>query len=363
MYSLETNNYEKMVTRCTLPIRDIALSPDGKWAAIASDELTIKLVNMEDMLDVVYLRDCPRPAKHLSWDPSGTYLAVSCADGIIYVYRLGDSEPELDRRIDDVIRVLETDAEASSLAAWHPDGRAFAAPTAAREVQVVSVAHGEKQRIFAGGHSAEITALAWSPNGGLLVTAGADRKMLLWDSSTQIVVAVHDYANVTNIRWHPTLNLAAFTTSDGEVFMFPDVVPGDHTGLLTEKALHPAPFIHDPLGETSHNNIRKSGLTNGLRPSKADAPNANGHHRPRAGSPDELDQLLGSDAYGDEEEDFVVDDDGAGYALNANGKRTNGHLDDYASEPKRLARWEPQLHEPFQTGSTPWRGNRRYLCE
>ena len=37
MYSLETNQYEKMLTRCTLPIRDVALSPDGNWAAVASE--------------------------------------------------------------------------------------------------------------------------------------------------------------------------------------------------------------------------------------------------------------------------------------------------------------------------------------
>ena len=37
MYSLETNELESMPVRCTLPIRDIALSPDGRWAAVASE--------------------------------------------------------------------------------------------------------------------------------------------------------------------------------------------------------------------------------------------------------------------------------------------------------------------------------------
>ena len=37
MYSLQTNQYEKMLTRCTLPIRDVALSPDGNWVAVASE--------------------------------------------------------------------------------------------------------------------------------------------------------------------------------------------------------------------------------------------------------------------------------------------------------------------------------------
>lgn len=37
LYSLETNSFEKLLTRSTLPIRDIALSPDGNWAAVASE--------------------------------------------------------------------------------------------------------------------------------------------------------------------------------------------------------------------------------------------------------------------------------------------------------------------------------------
>ena len=322
-------------------------------------ELTIKIVNTEDMLNVMYLRDCPRPAKHLSFDPSGTYVTASCTDGIVYIYSLSTTEPELVRRVEDVIRVLESDAEASSRAAWHPDGRAFAAPTSGREVQVVSSGDGEKQRVFSGGHTADITALAWSPNGALLATAGADSRLLLWETSSQKVVATYDYEGVTNISWHSHQNLLAFSTAEGEIYMFPDVVPTAHARLLTEKTLQPAPFIHDPLAETSHNIVRRPALTNGTHAEKAGLDRSR-----RRGSPvDSLGEILHSDDDSDEAEDFVVDDDGAGYALNVNGKRTNGHLKVEGPPLKRIAQWQPQLHEPLQTGSTPWRGNRRYLCE
>ena len=36
-YSLKTDSLEEVLTRCTLPIRDIALSPDGNWVAVASE--------------------------------------------------------------------------------------------------------------------------------------------------------------------------------------------------------------------------------------------------------------------------------------------------------------------------------------
>ena len=36
-YSLLTNSMEEILIRCTLPVRDLALSPDGLWCAVASE--------------------------------------------------------------------------------------------------------------------------------------------------------------------------------------------------------------------------------------------------------------------------------------------------------------------------------------
>ena len=131
----------------------------------------------------------PKPTKHLSFHPSGSYFAASCTDGIVYIYSLTTEEPQLLNKVDGLIRNLEPDAEASSRAIWHPDGRAFAVPTATRDIVVVSRSDCERQKVFSGGHMGDVTALAWSPNGALLLTAGADRKVLLWETQTQKILA------------------------------------------------------------------------------------------------------------------------------------------------------------------------------
>ncbi|KAL6720295.1 DNA polymerase alpha accessory factor Mcl1 [Lecanora helva] len=356
MYSLETYTYEKMLTRFTLPIRDIALSPDGKWAAVTSDELTVKVINIIDTFKVLYLRELPKPAKHLSFDPSGSYIAASRTDGIVYIYSLSTEEPELLRRVDGLIRSLEIESESSSRAVWHPDGRAFAAATATRDIQVVSSGDGERQRSFSGGHMGDITALAWSPNGALLVTAGSDRKLVVWDTRTQKTLSKYDFPGVINVAWHPTENIVSFVTSEGELFIYTNFLSTELASYL-EKPLQPAPFIHDPLAETNGNGRRP--LTNG------DKEHAETHAR-RRGTPDSLDDILGPDLADDD--DFVSDDDGAGYAagVNGNGKRGNGHLDvidGFANKRRATGQtWQPRLHPSFQPGSTPWRGNRKYLC-
>jgi len=353
-FSLDTMSYEKYLTRCSLPIRDVALSSDGKWCAVASDELVVKIIRTNDTSSIMSLREQPKPVKHLSFDPSGKHIALSCTDGLVYVYSLINDEPELVRKIDGLIRILETEDEISSKVVWHPDGRAFAAPTATREIQVMSRGDWENQRAFTNGHNGDITALAWSPNGAMLASAAKDGKFLLWETKTQKILATYDYPNVMDISWHPTKNLLSFTNADGWVYIYNDFVPIEHSHLL-KLALQPAPFIHDPLTEISANARRP--ITNGLK----DVPDRG----VRRGTPDSLDDILGSDIMGDED-DFVVDDDGAGYALglNGNGKRPNGDVDPYAGpiSKRRTQTWEPQYHDSFQPGSTPWRGNRKYLC-
>ncbi|POR37083.1 Minichromosome loss protein 1 [Tolypocladium paradoxum] len=352
LYSLDTANFERFLLRTSLPIRDVALSSDGAWCAVASDELGVKIVNTKDITRVRHLREHNKPARHVSFDPNALLAAVSCTDGIVYVYSLTADEPELIHEVDGIIGVVDGESDVSTKAVWHPDGRAFAAPTPTKDIQVISKNDWEKQRCFANGHLADITSIAWSPNGAMLASASKDGKVLVWEAKTQSVIQRYDYFNVVDMAWHPSNNTLSFTTTDGEVYIYPDFLSGQFSPLL-ELATQPAPFIHDPL----------SGISGDRRPLAI-----NGHRaqdiptRPRRESLGSLYSFLGGGGFGDDEDDFVVDDDGAGYTAGANKRGREG--DDYSGEHanKRRNLMKPQHHEAFQPGSTPWRGNRKYLC-
>ncbi|KAI1461135.1 WD40 repeat-like protein [Annulohypoxylon moriforme] len=348
LYSILNATFDKFLLRCSLPIRDVALSPDSKWCAVASDELTVKLVRTDDNSKIRHLKEHNKSTKHLSFDTKGTTVTLACTDGIVYVYSLTSEEPELIKKVDGIIGVLDTESDTSSKISWHPDGRAFAVPTPTRDIQVISKNDWEKQRVFAHGHNGDVTALAWSPNGAILASAGKDKKILLWETKTQSVIARLDYANVMDIAWHPKNNLVSFTNSDGEVYIHPDFVPEQYEPLL-KLGRQPAPFIHDPLSEST--NLRRP-LENGAGASTTVLP-----QRRRAASYDSLmDGPLADD------DDFVVDDDGAGYVLNGNGKRVHDDYDVFGEPASKRPHIEPQYHKAFQPGSTPWRGNRKYLC-
>lgn len=298
-----------------------------------------------------YLREQAKGSKHVTFDPSGRYVAVSCTDGLLYVYSILAEEPELVQKLDGVVRRLEPEDEATSRIVWHPDGTAFASAEATRDVSIFSTTEWKKEKTFAGGHNGNITALAWSPNGALLATVGADGQILLWETKSQQVLQRYDFANVINIAWHLTNNSVSFTTSDGELFIYDDFVPREHQPLL-QKPLQAAPIFPGALTEISEN----------VRRPLANRPKDGMDFRARGRSPDSLDDILGSD---DGMEDFVDDDDGAGYTDGVLGKRTNDHLDHlegHADKRFLSSHWQPKIHPPLQPGSTPWRGNRRYLC-
>ena len=325
-------------------------------------ELTVKIVNIEDMTNVKYLRDQTKGAKHVSFDPNGRYLAVSCTDGFAYIYSLDSDEPELARKLDGVIRRTEPEYEATSRVVWHPDGTAFVTAEATRDICMYSTMDWKKQNVFSGGHNGDVTALSWSSNGVFLASAATDGHILLWSTSDQKVLQRYDFANVINLAWHPNPaeNSLSFTTSDGELFIYDNFVPREYQPLL-RKSLQAAPIFSGPLTEIS-DNVRRpfASKPNGM----VEPP-----RRRRDGTPDSLDDILGS---ADGMDDFVEDDDEGGYVedkINPYGKRTNGHLDDLdGRELKRymgtgVGSWLPKMHPPLQPGSTPWRGNRRYLCE
>ncbi|PYI19809.1 chromosome segregation protein [Aspergillus japonicus CBS 114.51] len=352
-YEIQSGKMVKLLVRCMLPVRDIAISKDGEWAAVASDELTVKIVNIEDMTKVKYLREQSKGVKHVTFDPSGRYVTVSCTDGVLYIYSTLSDEPELVQKLDGVIRRLEPEVEATSRIVWHPDGTAFASAEATRDIAIFSTGEWKKEKVFAGGHNGQVTALGWSPNGALLATAGADGQILLWETKTQKVLQRYDFANVINLAWHPTKNSVSFTTSDGELFIYDDFVSKEHQPLL-EKPLQAAPIFSGALTEISDN----------VRRPLANRPKETVERRQRAGSLDSLDEILNGDVG---MEDFVEDDDGAGYAedINGFGKRAGSHMDviDGHTDKRVLTAFaKPKIHPPLQPGSTPWRGNRRYLC-
>lgn len=98
-----------------------------------NSEHVVKVVKINDG-KVIHLRDQPKSAKNVSWAGSTEeLLTVSSTDGNIYVYQINNwEEASLVTTIQALLKPVESDADTSVKAVWHPDGRAFAVATPTR---------------------------------------------------------------------------------------------------------------------------------------------------------------------------------------------------------------------------------------
>ncbi|KAK9447754.1 WD40-repeat-containing domain protein [Limtongia smithiae] len=354
----------RVVYRQVVSIRDVEFSPDGQWLAIASDDSTVKLINTTDITRTHTFPQHRKSVKHISFDVTGTMITTTSLDGCIRIFTFSRDADEdaivLLKTIEALAPALTDEKDETCIkVAWHPDGRSFAIQNKTRDVITVERATWNTQRGFAGGHIGSLTDYAWSPNGAYLATAGSDGKILIWDTKTQNIFERYSYRNVIALAWHPARNVLSFTTSLGQLYTLSNAVPANAGGALPYgRTIHASPLIDDKAGVAG-----------------ASAAGVN----VRMGESSDDEDILERVATGADGENWIVDDDGAGYKL-PDLVRDYDEFDDGSSEiaghkrrrtlgnigfggKRQLREALQQLqHAAFQPGSTPWQDGRRILA-
>jgi WD40 repeat protein len=149
----------------------VAFSPDGSKLASAGDDETIRI------WDVNAGQERRRPlAGHsgkvwsLAWHPDGTRLAsASDDDRTVRLWDLANGQEQ---------RACRKENEYARTVVFSPDGRTLAW-TSGGVVKVCDLTSSESRTV--GEHSGVVSALAFSPDGTRLASAGDDRVVRLWD--------------------------------------------------------------------------------------------------------------------------------------------------------------------------------------
>ena len=135
--------------------------------------------------------------------------------------------------------------------------------------------------------------------------------------------------NVVALAWHPTSNALSFTTSQGQLYRWKNCIPSSY------------PPSHGPMKRAPTNPLHHADSETSLSRSPSILSRQGGY-------------------MDDDDDDFVIDDDGAGY-VPAGARKRSAPWDERDSIKRRATDFRVRFHPPFQSGSTPWRGNRRYL--
>ncbi|KAH9176634.1 WD40 repeat-like protein [Lactarius sanguifluus] len=315
-------------------IRCIAIDPAGKRIAVSSDEATVKLIDIEDTVNMSILHGHNDVVRRVTWEPSGTILTSCSADGKIIVWDVTQDPRQL-KLIDGVIPTIKDkdsrDFAHDCSAVWHPSGQYFVVATRTHEIVTIARDSWTKSSTFSGS-SGTIYALALSPN-GVYLAASTGKDVHVWSTQTRRLLFSFPNATtefVTQIAFSPTRNLLAWTDFAGSLYRWSDPIP----------STSPSPVASAPT----------SALTRPVRRGPTptlfdDDPKSHQKGDVAVGGVDDF-----------ENDDWILDDVGGGLEDDTGARADDGDV--FVKEMVSVTKAQPA----FQPGSTPMENRKRYLA-
>jgi eukaryotic-like serine/threonine-protein kinase len=173
----------------------LAYNRDGtRLAAVVAGVIrSVQIWDLTTEHDPVVITDWREGLASVTFSPDGKLLATGGGNPpeIIQVPAGKSVPPESDARTIRLwdpatgkeVRALRGHVGSIYALAFSPDGTTLATAGADRDVRIWDVATGEP-RVTLHGHSAAVFGLAFSPDGKLLASASADRTIRCWDLDT-----------------------------------------------------------------------------------------------------------------------------------------------------------------------------------
>ncbi|KAI9509164.1 hypothetical protein F5148DRAFT_1275403 [Russula earlei] len=310
--------------------------------AVASDEAAIKVIDLEDTVNISILHGHNDVVRKVTWEPSGAFLTSCCADGNIIVWGVSENEPKQVKLIEGIIPSVK-DKDSRDFAhdcsvVWHPSGQYFVVGSRTHDIITITRDSWTKSSTFSSSSSTgPIYALALSPN-GVYLASSTNKDVHIWSTQTRRLLFTFPNATtefVTQIAFSPTRNLLAWTDHAGSLYRWSDPIPSSSP---------------NPVASTSTSALTRP-LRRGLTPTLFDDDAV--AHKQNQQANDDID-AGGVDDF--ENEDWILDDVGDRMEDDVDAQGNHGNA--FVKEMVSVTKAQPA----FQPGSTPMDNRKRYLA-
>ena len=210
IWSCASRGLEPLARREGTTYRCLAFSPNGTTLALGCDDGRVVLLDGENADELAVLRGHVDVVRSVAFSPDGSLLVSSGQDRQIILWNAikGTRIRSLARSGPNPVQVV----------AFSPRGDQVAVAEVSsgpHGITLIDPATGDIRSAIAG-HNSGVSAMAYSPDGQTLATAGADRTIKFWSvkDGQERATLIEGVGCVRSISFSPTGEWLAYAGSD-----------------------------------------------------------------------------------------------------------------------------------------------------